>query len=113
MGQALTPDQTAILRVLEPIRAWTTPYANVRYEVITDLEHQHFQVVATGWDETKRIHTTLVHLVIRNNLIWLEEDRTDAEIAEQLMREGIPKERIVLGFQAPYKRPYTGFATGE
>ncbi|HFA48964.1 MAG TPA: XisI protein, partial [Bacteroidetes bacterium] len=28
-----------------------------------------------------------------------------------LMEKGVPKEDIVLAFQSPFKRPYTGFAT--
>ena len=112
MGQTLTEDQASILRVLEPIRDWKTPYADVRYEVIVDLERQHFQVVVTGWDGSKRVHSMLVHIAIRDGLVWLEEDRTDAEIAEQLIEQGIPRERIVLGFQAPYKRGLHGFAVG-
>jgi hypothetical protein len=38
---------------------------------------------------------------------------TDYGIAEELMRQGIPRERIVLGFQPPKWRVGTGFATGE
>jgi hypothetical protein len=78
-----------------------------------DPTQQHFQVVASGWDGQKRVHTMLVHIVIRDHLIWLEEDLTDAEIAEQLIEQGIPRDHIVLGFQAPYKRGLYGFATGE
>ena len=71
--------QASILRVLEPIRAWKTPYADVRYEVIVDLEHQHFQVVVTGWDGSKRVHSMLgwssVHDYTReNDLKGLQND---------------------------------------
>lgn len=112
MDQALENAQI-ILKVLEPFKSWHTPYANINYEVLTDPAQQHFQVVASGWDEKKRVHTMLVHIAIRDGLIWLEEDLTDAEIAEQLIEHGIPRDRIVLGFQAPYKRGMYGFATGE
>jgi hypothetical protein len=30
-----------------------------------------------------------------------------------LVRFGIPKDKIVLGFQAPFKRKFTEFATGD
>jgi XisI protein len=112
MDQTLTNAQI-ILKVLEPFKTWRTPYANVNYEVLTDPTQQHFQVVVSGWDGQKRVHTMLVHIAIRDNLIWLEEDLTDAEIAEQLIEQGIPRDHIVLGFQAPYKRGLHGFATGE
>jgi hypothetical protein len=112
MDQQLTPDQTAILAVLEPMKLWSTPYAQLQYEIISDFVHQHFQVCMTGWDGTTRVHSLLVHIVIRDNFIWLEEDLTDADIAEKLVQAGITRDRIVLGFQAPYKRGMYGFAQG-
>jgi XisI protein len=45
--------------------------------------------------------------------VWLQQDLTDANIAEQLIEHGILRERIVLGFQPPYKRGMHGFANGE
>jgi hypothetical protein len=54
-----------------------------------------------------------VQIDVKNNLVWLQEDNTDYGVAEALVNAGIPKESIVLGFHAPYKRPYTGFATGD
>lgn len=38
-------------------------------------------------------------------------DGTEIGMANELADMGIPKDDIVLGFQAPYKRPYTGFAS--
>lgn len=72
MDQALTNAQI-ILKILEPFKTWRTPYANVNYEILTDPTQQHFQVVVSGWDGQKRVHTMLVHIAIRNNLIWLED----------------------------------------
>ncbi len=112
MGQRLTQDQMVILSVLEPMKLWRTPYAELKYELVADFANQHFQVCMTGWDGSTRVHSILVHIVIRDNLVWLEEDLTDADIAEQLVQAGIARDRIVLGFQAPYKRGMYGFAQG-
>jgi hypothetical protein len=35
---------------------------------------------------------------------------TDQKVAEDLVALGIPKDRIVLGFQPPYARKHTEFA---
>ena len=32
-------------------------------------------------------------------------------VADELIERGVAQEDIVLGFQPPYARPYTGFAT--
>jgi hypothetical protein len=41
---------------------------------------------------------------------WIEEDWTEAGIADILVRAGVPREDIVLGFQPPDLRQYTDFA---
>ena len=40
----------------------------------------------------------------------MQHDGTEEGVAALLAERGVPKSDIVLGFQAPYKRKYTGFA---
>jgi XisI protein len=56
--------------------------------------------------------SNLIHIVIRGGYVWVEEDNTELEVAARLIEEGIPKDRIVLGFQAPI-RTLEGFASGQ
>ena len=37
--------------------------------------------------------------------------QTDQRVANELVEAGVPKQDIVLGFKAPYKRKFTDFAT--
>ncbi|MEA5566929.1 element excision factor XisI family protein [Anabaena sp. UHCC 0399] len=50
------------------------------------------------------------HVDIKNDKIWIQRDGTKIGIANELIAAGVPKEDIVLGFHAPYKRQFTGFA---
>jgi hypothetical protein len=54
-----------------------------------------------------------VQIDIRSDFVWIEADNTDYDIAARLVELGVPKDKIVLGFQAPSVRKHTGFATGE
>ena len=54
-----------------------------------------------------------VHLDVREGMIWVQVDNTEPGIADELVELGIPKDKIVLGFQAPFKRKFTEFATGD
>jgi len=56
------------------------------------------------------LNPDLVLADIREDKIWIQEDRTEAGVASELAEMGVPKDAIVLAFHAPYKRPYTGFA---
>ncbi|MGK7943847.1 MAG: element excision factor XisI family protein, partial [Microcystaceae cyanobacterium] len=42
---------------------------------------------------------------------WIEEDWTEEGIATELVREGVPKEDIVLAFYDPDARKFTEFAS--
>ena len=50
-----------------------------------------------------------MHFDIKNGKIWLQQNLTDLNPAEELVEMGIPREDIVLGLQAPYKRQYTDY----
>ena len=108
-------DKLALYRkIIEEILTEQAGYklanSDIDKELIMDRERDHYQVSLVGWEGLKRVHSCSIHIDIKGDKVWLQRDYTDAEIAAQLIEKGIPKEDIVLGFHAPYKRPYTGFA---
>ncbi len=109
----LSQEQQIIKEVLGQILQHQPSYGNAKYEPIFDTEHNRYQVLLSGWTNMNRAFHIVAQIDIANNLIWVQQDNTELELVNRLLERGIPKERIVLGFHAPYKRPYTGFATGE
>jgi hypothetical protein len=81
--------------------------------LMVNAAQSEFWLSKMGWQDHTRIHSTTAHLEIKNNLIWIHRDETEDGIASDLEQNGIPKEQIVLAFHPVYKRPLTGFATGE
>jgi hypothetical protein len=63
-----------------------------------------------GWQGGERIKAISVYMRIKNGKIYIEEDWTEEGMANELLREGVPKEDIVLAFQAPEARKFTEFA---
>jgi len=49
-----------------------------------------------GWQNGDRVIGMTVYVQIRDGKFWIEEDWTEAGIATNLVRAGIPKEGIVL-----------------
>lgn len=99
------------------IEATLTEYANVPYaygniqtEVIFDRSNDHYLLVNIGWRDDRRIHGSLIHIDIINGKVWIQRDGTEHGIANDLVRAGIPKDQIVLGFRPPEVRPYTEYA---
>jgi XisI protein len=81
------------------------------YQLIFDDTHKHYMLYRTSWkEELKRIHFCIFHIDIINNKLWIQEDATDFDLVGVLEERGVPKDSIVLAFQAPYKRPFTEYA---
>jgi XisI protein len=102
----------AIQTVLEDIAQPGKP-SDVAYQIVKDNENHHYQVIVSGWRGMKRVHGIIVQIDVRGDLVWIEADNTDYDVAEALIKLGVPRDKIVLGFQPPSLRKHTGFATGE
>ncbi len=85
-------------------------YGDIELQLIEDTEHDHYQIFSVGWDKHRRIHGCTVHLDIKQGKIWIQHNSTEDDIAEELVTLGVPKNDIVLGFQAPSRRLYTEYA---
>ncbi|MBW4678005.1 MAG: XisI protein [Nostoc sp. CreGUA01] len=87
------------------------PIANgeIESQTVFDLQQDRYQVMNVGWDGNRRVHGCALHLDIKDGKIWVQQNTTELRIAHELVAMGIPKEDIILGFQAPYMREYTGF----
>ena len=85
----------------------------ISFDVVLAFDDQHHQYLLRelGWTEDNRIRQTRLHVTIKNNKIWIEEDWTEEGIATYFLEQGVPPDDIVLGFQPPQMRPYTEFAT--
>lgn len=106
----LNEDIAKIKRLLQRFANIPDATGSVELETIFDDEQRRYQVIVQGWQDRKRVHGSLVHIDFKGEQIWLQHDSTDAEIAEELVELGIPRERIVLGFLPESVRRHTGFA---
>ncbi|MUG92344.1 XisI protein [Scytonema sp. UIC 10036] len=85
------------------------PDINPHIQTVTvfDCQHDRYQLLQIGWtDSHKRIFTPILHLDIIEGKVWIQENRTDIDIGEELSSRGIPKSDIVLGLHPPHLRPY-------
>jgi XisI protein len=100
----------------ELVKALITRYASedsssqdVDIELVLDIEHDHYQWMNVGWEGLHRIYRCIVHLDIKDGKVWLQQNLTDRNPAEELVEMGVAREDIVLGLHPPYKRPYTDY----
>lgn len=81
----------------------------VESELIFDPVRDRYLWMRLGWKGLHRVYYITIHFEIRDGAIWIQQNMTDTDIAQQLVEMGVPKQDIVLGLHPPYKRPYTGY----
>jgi XisI protein len=62
-----------------------------------------------GWNGLNRVYHSVMHFDIKDGKIWIQQNMTDIDLAEELVEMGVKKENIIFGLQPPYKRFYTGY----
>lgn len=87
-------------------------HGDIDPEVIIDDARGHYEVMHVGWDGSRRVHGTVLHIDIIDGKIWIQHDGTSPGVALDLVEAGIPKEDIVLGFRPAHVRPLTGYGVG-
>ncbi|MBS1251129.1 MAG: hypothetical protein MAG451_00159 [Anaerolineales bacterium] len=83
---------------------------DVQIEVIFDEANDHYELVYAGWNGPYRTHGSVLHIDIRDGKVWIQYDGTEQGIAEELVKAGIPRDRIVLAYKPPEIRPHMDFA---
>jgi hypothetical protein len=108
---ALETYRQIIETILKDYASVPYAYGDIKTEIVFDRVNDHYLLVNVGWrDRNQRVHGSLVHIDILNGKIWIQRDGTEQGIANELVKAGIPKEKIVLGFREPEIRKYTEFA---
>ncbi|MEW5987386.1 MAG: XisI protein [Chloroflexota bacterium] len=104
-------DYRRIIRELIGTYAQYRPsLGDVQIEVIFDEANDHYELVYAGWNGPYRIHGSVLHLDIRDGKVWIQYDGTEDGVANELVKAGIARDRIVLAFKPPEIRPYTDYA---
>jgi hypothetical protein len=79
-------------------------------ELVFDEERGHYHYGEVGWDGDRRIDSVLVHIDLRGDTIWIQRNWTETRVAEELVKAGVSRDHIVLGFKHPTVRPDTDYA---
>lgn len=84
----------------------------VEMQTVFDKEQDHYQLIYIGWRDQNRIFGVVLHLDIRDSKIWIQWNGTEEDIGDDLVKMGVAKNDIVIGFQPPSMRKYTEYAIG-
>ena len=101
--EVLTAYYQVTLNIIPPIER----------QLVFDTERDHYLLMNVGWYQEQRMQGCVIHIDIKDGQIWIQHDGTERGMANELVERGVPPVDIVLGFHAPYIRPYTGFGVEQ
>lgn len=97
--------QKIILQVLEEYANIKSPFMpEVENLIIADTKNHHYQLVRMGWYKDRHVHYTVFHFDILDSKVWIQENRTDVKIDEELIEAGIAAKDICSGMEHPAMR---------
>ncbi|BDA71284.1 hypothetical protein RIVM261_001810 [Rivularia sp. IAM M-261] len=50
-------------------------------QFICDTENDHYQLLDIGWEEYNRIYNCFIHIDIKDEKIWIQENMTENDLA--------------------------------
>ena len=99
-----------VKQVLSRQAEFAPSHGKIESVPIFDERNDQYLLLNFGWDRTGRVHSVILHLLLKNDKVWIERDGTEEGIAYELMESGVPQEDIVLAFYRPERRAITEFA---
>lgn len=105
--EKITHYRQYIKKLLSDYASKSPSEQDVDTALIFDSEHDHYQVIYTGWKNRQPMYGCVLHLGIKNDKIWIHHDGMEISFANELVKLGVPKTNIVLAFQEPCIRQYT------
>jgi len=102
--------RTAIEEILEEYASYKPSNGDIEMQAIFDIKRDRYLVVGVGWDRKERVYGCSIHLDIKDEKIWIQVNNTEVDLCQELTERDVPKEDIVIGFQPPYLRQYSGYA---
>lgn len=106
----LERERLLIEKIISEYAQISYAHGEIKRHTVFDRDSDRYLLMIVGWEGVRQVHGCIIHVEIIDSTIWIHRDGTEEGIASELLRAGIPKERIVLGFKSPRMRKHTGFA---
>jgi len=73
-------------------------HGDIRLDPIFDEKNDRYALMQVGWDRGRRVRGNLIYVTISNGKVQVEYDGIESGIFDNLIENGIPKEKIELTY---------------
>lgn len=78
-------------------------HGDIRLEPIFDETNDRYVLMQTGWDQGHRVRGNLIFISLQDEEVHIEYDGIEHGVTDDLIRNGIPEDRIVLSYMPELK----------
>lgn len=96
-----TPYREIIKDVISKYAQLQPSHGSIRLDTVFDEQQDHYALMQSGWDRGLRVRGNLIYVTLRDDKVYIEYDGIERGIVDELIRRGIPKDKIVLAFLSP------------
>ena len=65
-----------VSRLIEEYASYKPSHGQIETEAIVDRAKDHYEVMHVGWDGSRRVHGSVVHIDIIDGKVWIQYDGT-------------------------------------
>ncbi|MFN8486272.1 MAG: XisI protein [Caldilineaceae bacterium] len=76
-------------------------HGQIRLDTVFDEQQDRYALMQVGWDQGVRVRGNLIYITLHDDKVYIEYDGIERGITDELVKRGIPPEKIVLVFLAP------------
>ncbi len=78
-------------------------HGNIRLDPIFDETNDRYVLMQTGWDKGHRVRGNLIYLALEGEKICVEYDGLEHGIMDDLIKGGVPEDKIFLAYMSEPK----------
>ena len=110
MDKKINKYQAIILDFLTEQASYRISNSDLENQIVADKENHHYQLMRIGWRNNRYVRACPFQFDIKDGKVWIQQNRTDIEVGDELVARGIPKSDIVIGFLPIEMRNASGYA---
>lgn len=73
-------------------------HGEIHLDTVFDEERDRYALMQVGWDRGARVRGNLIYIALQGSEVVVEYDGIERGIVDDLVRQGIPRDQIVLAF---------------
>ncbi len=73
-------------------------HGDIRLDPVFDEVNGRYSLMQVGWDRGRRVRGNLIYVTIHQDMVYIEYDGIEHGITDDLTRDGVPKDRLVLAY---------------